>query len=66
MVMHASSSDNTSYPLCRAPKFRYVTMSIQDVTCEACILIIDRKGNFGAQMAGTGSEARQIAAEVKS
>jgi hypothetical protein len=60
MVMHASSSENTSYPLCRAPKFRYVTMSIVDVTCEGCILLLDGRGRLGPLVPTRGSDARAI------
>ena len=66
MVMHASSSENTSYPLCRAPKFRYVTMSIEDVTCEGCIMMLDGRGRLGALVAARGLDARAIVAKAKS
>ncbi len=52
MVMHASLLDNTGRPLCRTAKFRYVTTTIENVTCERCIL----------EMAGRTSEGMVVPA----
>ena len=40
-VVHASSSENTSYPLCRASRFAHVTACVENVTCEGCLLMLD-------------------------
>jgi hypothetical protein len=60
-VVHASSPENTSYPLCRATKFRHVTICIENVTCESCILMLDGRGGPGALLAPIGLDARAAA-----
>jgi hypothetical protein len=42
MVVHVSSSENTSYPLCRASRFAQVTPCVENVTCAACLAMLDR------------------------
>jgi hypothetical protein len=43
-LMHAPSWENTSHPLCGAKRFKSLTMIVQDVNCEGCIRMLDRRG----------------------
>ncbi len=52
MVMHACSLENTSHPLCGAMKFRYVTMTLENVTCERCITEINNRSTARRGPAG--------------
>src|SRR5580692_9481117 len=40
LTMHACAKENTSFPLCGAKKFRYVTLDLPRVTCERCLSLI--------------------------
>ena len=51
---HAPSLQNTSCPLCGAREFTRVTMCLENVTCENCILILNAGGTQGAPVAGRG------------
>jgi predicted nucleic acid-binding Zn-ribbon protein len=42
-VVHASSWENTSCPLCGAKKFTYVTMNVEAVTCKKCVATMDKQ-----------------------
>jgi len=55
---HASSSENTGYPVCRATGFAQVTARIENVTCESCLLMLDGTGSPGALLAEIGPDAR--------
>ena len=43
MVMHASAWAMTALPLCGARKYTYVTMNLQNVTCENCLRIVETR-----------------------
>jgi hypothetical protein len=57
-VVHASSSENSSYPLCRARGFERVTMCVENVTCERCIVMLGERESPGTSAADSGIDAR--------
>ncbi len=59
MVVHASSSENTSYPLCRASRFAHVTACVENVTCEGCLAILD--GRSPGVLVGDGGLDAHVA-----
>jgi hypothetical protein len=61
--VHAASLENTSYPLCRGRAFTQVTMCIEEVTCESCILMLEG-GRSQALEAGMAPDVRAAAGKA--